>query len=275
MAEIKWPDYILEIIKPNTQQPNPERMSITQLGGCPLIRTLWLKYWDKIKQEPEDMLWMVYGNALDSIVKKHCRTGMTDLKFELLMDDFVVVGKPDIYYPQDKILVDLKTTSVWNLKEPRKEWIFQLNCYAYLMKRLMPNLEVTKLQVHGLGRDWRQNEKLRYGHDYPDSAFVIMDIPLWSYEEAEKVIDTHLKDHKFNCERECTPAEKWQKEDKWAVKGAGNKTAKGGKVCDSKQEADAFIASKPGKKWEIEFRPGECTRCKTYCNVSEFCKYKK
>ena len=264
-------EYLKEAVKPDTRAPDPTRISVTQLSDSPLIRTLWLENYDKIEQEPEDMLWALYGTALDTIVKRHNKTGMVDLKLELPFENYTIVGKPDIFYPSTGLLVDVKTTSVWTLKNPRKEWTYQLNCYKYLMERLMPELKVEKLQIHGIARDWRKNEKLRY-HDYPSSAFVIIDIPIW--EDMEKVIDADIKRHTKFPREECTDEEKWTKPTTFALKKEGRKTAI--KVENTKEQLMSYCQKNniviDGNHY-IEERPGECVRCLNYCQVSSFCKY--
>lgn len=272
MNKMIWPDYIENAVKGDSHPPNPARMSVTNLSDCPLQRTLWLKHWNEIEKEPEDMLWALYGTALDTIIKKNCRLGMINIKLELKMDDYELVGMPDIYYPETGLLVDAKTTSVWTLKNPRADWTKQLNIYDYLLFRCQPELKVNKLQVHGFARDWRKNEKLRYG-DYPDSAFVIIDIPRWSHQEQIDYIDCQMKDHKLNPERECSPEEKWTKPDQFAAYKGKNKTAS--RVLDTEEEAEQWIKKQKltSKEFTIVKRSGENVRCNSYCNINSFCPY--
>ena len=62
------------------------------------------------------------------------------------------------------------------------------------------------------------------------------------------------------------------KPSQWAVHKSGAKRAT--KLCDSEEEAKAYIEAQGGKdKLEIQFRPGERTRCEgNYCSVAEFCE---
>jgi len=275
----KYPEYLVKAVSGDRYEPRPDRMSVTRLIGPPLIRTLEMLHYDDIVEEVEDKLWALDGIGFDYAMKKFSQWGLTNIKLEVPfpIHKLTVVAKLDYYNVLDHILADLKRTSVWSvqnsLKKGNPDWENQLNVYDRLLYQVAPQLQVNKLEIHAYARDWRPIEKIRY-NDYL-SKLEIIDIPKWSKEKQMDYIDAQLQDHIQHPERECTPGEKWQKPDQWAVKGAGNKTAKGGKVCDSKEEADAFISSKPGKKWEIDFRPGECVRCKTYCNVSEFCKYSK
>lgn len=276
---MRYPEYLIKAVSGDRYEPRADRMSVTRLIGPPLIRTLEMLHYDDIVEEVEDKLWALDGIGFDHIMKKFSQWGLTNIKLEVPfpVHKLTVVAKLDYYDVLNYILADLKRTSVWSIQDAlqhgKSDWNKQLNVYDRLLYQIAPQLEVKGLQIHAFARDWRPVEKLRY-NDYPKKV-EIFDIPRWSREQQMDYIDAQLQDHIQHPERECTSKEKWQKLDKWAVKGLGNKTAKGGRVCDSKEEADAFIASKPGKKWEIEFRPGECTKCLKYCSVSQFCKYKK
>lgn len=275
MAHKDYPEYLINGVAPRTSIPDPRRMGVTALCDSPLVRTLGIKYYDKVQEDPADKLWALYGTALDTIVKANNRLGMVDMKFEYQLDDFLLVGKPDIYYPSSGLLVDLKVTSVWNLQKPKKEWAFQLNVYRYLMAKLNPNFKVTSLEIHGIGRDWRQNEFLRYGGDYPSKPFVMIDIPMWDLDETGDIIREHARDHKMNPERECTDEEKWSKPDQYAVMKKGRKSAL--RVLDTNEEAYAWINSNGHTLGAggitICKRKGENVRCNSYCAYNQFCPY--
>jgi hypothetical protein len=277
---MKYPEYLVRAVSGDKYEPRPDRMSVTRLIGPPLIRTLEMLHYDDITEQVEDKLWALDGIGFDYIMKHYSQWGLTNIKLEVPfpVHKLTVVAKLDYYNVLEYVLADLKRTSVWSIldaiKNGKTDWEKQLNIYCWLLKHVAPQLAVNELQIHAFARDWRPVEKLRDNRNYPKKMEIIT-IPNWGTANQLDYIDAQLKDHELNPERECTPEEKWQKSDKWAVKGLGNKTAKGGKVCNSEAEAKAFINSKPNKPWEIEFRAGECVRCKSYCNVSQFCKYSK
>ena len=268
----KLPDYICNAVESTTHKPNPDRMGVTELIGPPLIKTLTIKHWDELVYDVSDFLWRLDGIAFDKYIKEFVKDGLTNLKFEMPME-LMLVGKPDLYYPQTETLIDFKRTSVWSLKELKDDWLKQINVYAFMLD--FNKYPVKKAEIHGFAKDWRQNEKLRYGHDYLDIPFKIMDVPLWNLEDTGRYIDCQMKEHIENPLRECTDEEKWKSKDTWAVKKKGNKTARGGKLCYSKEEAEKFILANPNKTWEIEFRKGECVRCQKYCSVNSVCKFFK
>lgn len=293
-----WPDYIFESCKSHSRKPNPERFSVTDLINPPLIRTLNMLYWDDIVQAPTESMNMLEGTMMDSQVKYFCRNGMTNMKMELKMGNTLLVGCQDIYYPpgvvygwkgkfiydkwtwmepliSEGLLVDLKYTSIWNLSKAKNTWIAQLNTYYLMMHRLYPDLPVKKLEIHAVGRDWRWKEKLQFGHDYPDSPFVILDIPMWSVEETEQYIDAQLHDHALHPERECTDDEVWKKQDQIAIMKENRKRAV--RVLDSRKEITEYCRENKitiGKNgYYEEKRSGSRIRCEHYCNVNLYCKY--
>ena len=262
-------------------KPNPYRFGITALIEPPLIHTLRAEHWDEIEDDVADKLWMIHGNALDSLIKKNSQWGLCNIRLETVWTkdsegrDIVVVARPDYYNVLTHVLADLKDTSVWTIMNGKSEWDAQLNGYDYLMDLLVPQLPIGDLQVHAFGKDWKKNEKLRTGYGYPEIPFKIIDIPRWSRAKQKAFIDNRLQDHLQNPTRKCTAEERWAKAAVYAVKKLGNKTAKGGKLCTSQTEADQWMAAHPEKKWEVEFRPAVSPRCSDYCSVVKWCPFYK
>jgi len=67
----------------------------------------------------------------------------------------------------------------------------------------------------------------------------------------------------------CSPENRFHKDDKWALKKKGNKRAS--KICNSEEEAKNLLQD--GQ--EIEFRPGEDTKCLYYCDCKNHCNHYK
>lgn len=271
----KYPEYLVKAVSGDRYEPRPERMSVTRLIGPPMQRTLEMLHYDDIVEQVEDKLWALDGIGFDHIMKKHSQWGLTNIKLEVPFPThkLTVVAKLDYYDVLNHILADLKRTSVWSIKDAlahgKPDWNNQLNVYDRLLYQIAPQLEVHGLQIHAYARDWRPVEKLRY-NDYPDKMEVI-EIPRWTREQQMDYIDTQLQEHIQHPERECTPEEKWQKKDTYAVMKKNRKSAM--RVLDSEKEANDWKAAKGGD--EVVKRPGGCIRCESYCNVSEFCKYSK
>ena len=69
----------------------------------------------------------------------------------------------------------------------------------------------------------------------------------------------------------CTPEERFNSGDKFAVMKKGRKTAL--RVLDSMEDAKYWMAANGGDY--IETRRGEDRKCQDYCSVCEFCNYYK
>lgn len=274
------PEYVCNSVYASFK-PNLQRFGITALIDPPLIRTLRAEHWDELDEDISDKIWMIRGNALDEYLKKHSRWGLTNIKLEKVWTKdadgnvITIVAKPDYYNVLTHVLADFKDTSVWSIINDNPSWDAQLNSYDFLMDLLVPQLKIGDLQLHGFPKDWKKNEKLRIGYNYPEIPFKNISIPRWSRAEQRAFIDNRLDDHLENPRRKCTAEERWARAAVYAVKKLGNKTAKGGKLCASQAEADQWIAAHPEKKWEVEFRPPASPRCQEYCSVNQFCPFFK
>jgi hypothetical protein len=69
----------------------------------------------------------------------------------------------------------------------------------------------------------------------------------------------------------CSPEERYNSGDKYAVMKKGRKTAM--RVLDSKEEAEKWMKDNGGD--HIDVRSGEDKKCLDYCAACEFCSYYK
>lgn len=249
------------------------RMSVTDLINPPLMRTLMIKYGDKIEQDVSEMLWAIRSNALHHWLQRFAgENTKTEFKIEKDFDGITLVGILDLIRFDDKgiIIEDWKDSSVWSyLFGVKPEWEKQLNVYATLAESFFEQ-NVYSLNINLFIKDW-DKRKLRE-KDYPRIPFAVQNVKLWSKKERIDYIDAQLKDHKLNPERECSAEEKWEKPTKYAVMKANQKRAV--RVFDNEVEAGQYIIDNKKKgKMDIVVRPGECTRCEYYCPVRDYCKY--
>lgn len=265
--------------------PNPDRLSVTDLIGPPLIRQLKIKHWDELQEDASDRLWALLGQSVHYILDSNADpNALTEEKLEHQYNGLTIVGKSDNY--KDGVITDYKVTSVWSyLLGGHKDWETQLNCYAWLWGK--HNFLVANLIVNAILRDW-QRSKLR-DPDYPRIPFVCVGLPLWEFGFQEEYIKSRVELHKAE-PLECTPEEKWEKPTTHAVMKKGRKSAL--RVLDSQDSALEWI-NKNGlmrKEYEDESteficepkpgisiaeRPGEYTRCKSYCPVRSVCPFNK
>lgn len=290
----------MELFKP--KEPNQKTLSVTRMIDSPLIQWLTLQNWDKLEQDVSDMLYMMEGEAVHSIMEKHAEEGsIVEENMSLMVGDTMVTARADKYVPiyghsktptDEEIhyliggeVVDWKGTSVWTyiraLKEngtgAKSEWVKQLNIYAFLFRRL--GKPVTQLTVWLKLRDWTPSEKARSGPEYPACGFAKCEIPLWNDAEAQRYIIERIQAHKVCVESKgqyvCTDEERWIRPTTWAVMKKGRKTAvavfgPGQTRGGGKKEAEDYMLSQPGT-CALEERVGGYIRCELYCPVRTIC----
>jgi hypothetical protein len=173
----------------------------------------------------------------------------------------------------DGVLTDYKVSSVWSVKdgEAKPEWIAQLNVTRYLCTHVT-GLRPARLQATVFCRDWRKNERLRYGTEYPEVQVVSVPVPLWSDGQCLAYLNERVAWHQ-EAQRaggplpECTAEERWEKPTIFAVTKKGRKTA----VRLYTDPALAEAHAKADSDLTVVVRPGESTRCASYCDVLPFC----
>lgn len=179
----------------------------------------------------------------------------------------------------DGTLTDYKVSSVWSVKDgvAKPDWVAQLNVTRYC-GTVARGLRPKKLQATVFCRDWRKNERLRYGEEYPEVQVVSVPVPYWSDEQCLAYLTERVAAHQgarhaleeaptLGLLPECTPEERWAKPTTYAVCKKGNKNAT--RVYENRALADAHAGEQPGL--EVRVRPGESTRCAQYCDVLPFC----
>ena len=194
--------------------------------------------------------------------------------------DWVVSGVPDLL-DEDGTLTDYKFTSVWSyvLGDPI-DWQRQLNCYAALYRHI--GFEVRRARIQFLLRNWEASRAERES-DYPQHPVPSIEVDLWDQSKTLDYINSRVNLHKEACNMEgseelaflfpCSPAERWARPDKWAVKKKGNKKALPYGLHESEANAQKFATIKEKEfPVEIEYRRGQNIRCERYCVVRDFCQ---
>ena len=227
----------------------------------------------------------------------------------LRVDEFTLSGTADLVC--DGEIWDYKTTSVRKFKETPKEWVEQLNIYAYMYRRTMGK-DVKKLQILIIARDFVQS-KATYQAEYPKMAFKVVDIPLWDDDKTDAFIRERIAKAKAVLSGEkplplCTNEEMWVDDRPYAVMRTGQKNAiklyaskeeankhaedlalkpfcviaKGGKKILKRFETKAELNNEEAKskddgrtfkkiKFTVQERQANPIKC-AYCDASEFCE---
>jgi PD-(D/E)XK nuclease superfamily len=202
---------------------------------------------------------------------------MVEERLHAELDGWHISGAIDlqILHPEGISIRDYKTTSVWAVMKEKYEWELQLNIYAWLVEKVK-QAPIVDLGIVAIIRDWsRRDAGNKEG--YPESPIKELPIKLWPMAEREAYISKRIAMHSacdFAMETsgdlpECTPEDMWEKPAVWAIKKKGNIRAKA--LYDAQDKAEEAIKDL-GKEFEIEYRPGERTRCMSYCPVSSWCE---
>ena len=269
------PETIINVIKRPQYSKGKSNLSMTELLNSPRIVQLKRKHWDDLTEDAAGMVWSLFGTALHNILE-HGKDDhhIVEERVFTEIDGMTISGAIDLQEVEEDgiILSDYKTTSAWAVQNEKQDWHNQLNGYAFLVEKAKQR-KVKKLQIVAIIRDWSSREA-KQKDSYPQAPIVVIDIPLWSFEDREQYIRNRIHVHTeafFEDETggeiaPCTPEEMWEKQGKFAVMKEGGKRAKS--VHDTRQEAEIAL---PEKGYFIEHRKGERTRCESFCQVSAFC----
>lgn len=266
-------------------------ISVTGLIQPVRIRQLTKRHGDEITEDASDLIWRMLGSIGHKIIERGASANtFSEERLTTKVHGWVITGKVDLmrivkgdagWIPDEYAIEDFKFRSVWAAKDLKPDDERQLNLYAALARH--SGFNVTQLRIISVLRDW---SKLRASRekDYPQVGVVVREMPLWmpvtqeeflsqrvlSHQAAEKLADDDLP--------LCTPDERWRKPEIYAVKKKGGKRAVPGGLHSTLASAEAWAAvqrAENGAAHEIEHRPGEDTRCLSYCAVKQFCNYGK
>jgi hypothetical protein len=207
-------------------------------------------------------------------------------------DHFYLSVKFDNYEVDGGVVEDYKRTSAWEavfgIKESR---IQQLNIGALGLRLL--GFPTAKVRACLFLKDWSRKDAAsaqQRNTYYPEIPYKEVDCPLWNDEYTAAYIIERLKLHVAaqaaadDAIPECSPDERWYRGEALAVMKEGNKTATrvfkiDGDRAEQEVLANTCLASLkaeyPKNKYRIDVRPGQDTRCLSYCSCKQFCSYWK
>lgn len=233
----------------------------------------------EIERDVSDMVWMLFGTAVHGVLEKH-EEGDNELKeqrIKIPFGDYVLSGQFDLYNDTTKTVTDYKTASVWKIIfGDFEDWRRQLLIYCYMLRKIGFDAQggeiVAFLKDHSkrdakVKADYPQFPVKKVSFAFSDDDFIECEQWLMArFEEiaaAEKLPDDELP--------LCTPEERFNSGDKYAVMKKGRKTAL--RVMDNLEEAERWKSEHGGD--EIQKRPGEDKKCLDYCSACQFCSHYK
>jgi hypothetical protein len=272
------PQTFVNVLERPTYSRGRAHISATQLINSPKIVALTQKFQDQLEQDVSDMVWSLFGSAVHGVLEHGADANhLIEERINTEVDGWTVSGAIDLQILNEDGTIsirDYKVTSAWTAMNNKKEWEQQLNIYAWLVESVKQR-EVKDVGVVAIIRDWSRRDAAR-NPDYPQAPVKEIPISLWSLEDRNVFIRERIADHSdcmFAMDTDsdlpdCTPEQMWEKPTTWALKKTGNVRAKS--IYETEDAAQAAL-EEAGKEYEIEIRPGERTRCATFCSVSSFC----
>jgi len=239
-------------------------ISVTQLIDSPRVRELRKEHPDR-ESDVSDMVWAFFGQSVHAMLERipESEGVIREQRISIELDKKILSGQFDLIY--GSTMADYKVTSVWSVIYGKPEWDFQLNTLRYIWEK-QGGHPIDRLQIIAFLRDW---QKSKAGDNYPVAPICAIEIPLWDMGKTERYIKIRLKRH-FKGDPYCSDRETWKKDDTWALKKKGRKTAV--KLFHEEQEAnDALEKFGTSDNW-IEHRKGRFTRCEDYCDVQQWCE---
>ncbi len=210
--------------------------SITELLEPPRIHRLKTYYQDQIREDASDTVWALLGSATHKIVEDALQNDPADrfVPEERLYDTLNNVtysGAFDLYDKIDRTIYDLKTTGVWEIQNSEgeitqrkiKEQTAQLNCYAYLARKVK-GYQVDRLVNVKILRDWTNGMAKRGVH--PPHQVVLQQRDMWTDSQTEQFLINRIQlheDSKTNLPY-CTPEEQWRSQPEIAIMNSADKS---------------------------------------------------
>jgi hypothetical protein len=232
---------------------------------------------EEIEQDVSDMIWLLFGTAVHSILE-HQKEGDNEFKetrLKIPFNAYELSGQFDLYNAETQTITDYKTCSVWKvIFGDYSDWKRQLLIYSYMLRLI--GFEVKHGEIVAMMKDHSKRDA-KIKADYPALPVqkISFDFSDQDYEETEYFIVERFKeitqaealpDDELPI---CTPEERFNSGDKFAVMKKGRKTAL--RVLDDLQAAEDWKEANSGDY--IDTRPGEDKKCKDYCSACEFCSY--
>lgn len=272
------PQTFVNVLHRPTYTKGKAHLSVTQLINSPKIVALSKKFEDELEQDVSDMVWSIFGSAIHGVLE-HGKDDnhLVEERLHTELDGYRISGAIDLQIVSEAgiSIRDYKTTSAWAVMNEKVEWEQQLNIYAWLVETVK-KVPVTDVGIVAIIRDWsRRDAGTKEG--YPEAPVKELPITLWPYEARQEFISNRISYHsaaEFAIETDenlpdCTTEEMWEKPTVWALKRVGKLRASS--LHHTQEDADAAL-EKAGEGFEIEVRPGERTRCATFCPVNAYCQ---
>jgi len=167
-------------------------ISVTSLIAAPRRIALLKRHDSEIVVDVAENMWLLLGKSIHKVLEAADTTNLLrEERLTIKVNGWTLSGQPDLW--ADGILDDYKVTSVYSfLLGEKPDWERQLNCYARLY--LEYGFGVKQLRIIAILRDWSVTKASRES-DYPQAGIIVVQIPLWPWEEINEFILQRVKLH--------------------------------------------------------------------------------
>lgn len=256
------PDAFVAAVK-NDPYTGGGDISVTKLIDAPQRRVLYGKYKDFVVEDVSDRVWALMGQAVHTVLERAGTSALVEERLFMEVNGWKLSGQFDRLHVADKTIQDWKVTTTYKA-DGDDSWTKQLNILRMLA--IANGHDIERLQVVAIFRDW-QRSKAERDEKYPQSNVKVIELPVWSNEQAMQYITDRISMHQAAVKGEevlCSDDERWYAGSTFALMKEGNKRAT--KVADTREEL-----GEPAKGFFIEERKGGYRRCEGYCEVAPFC----
>jgi hypothetical protein len=267
---LRLPAPIVAAVANDTYTKGDADFSVTELLTPPQIVRLRRQHAASLTEDASDRIWSLLGQAVHSIIERAGAKDANVLTETTLVTNFegtTIKGTFDSLTISQAELNDFKVTTVWKVLNDQvpEDWEQQTNIYRWMLHR-EKGIVANAIAIIAILRDWSKREADRRS-DYPQAQAIRLEVPVWPFEATEAFVRSRLNLHSLDY-LGCTDDDIWAKPSKWAVMKKGRQSAV--KLFDTEDQAADFLPSVPGGY--LEYRPGQATRCESYCPVSQFCE---
>ena len=259
-------------------------ISVTELIAPPQIRILRERHHNEFESDVSDYFWALMGRAVHHILEMGSPDdAIAEMRLFAEVRGWTLSGQVDqiIDEPAGMEITDYKTTKAMSVNYDKIDWETQLNSYAWLARKSFGR-PIRALFVLAIYRDWDEFEMSRIkagGSKYPDGPAQVVPIRLWLDEEQDAYIDERIALHQSAAQAfdqgdplpECSPAERWEKQEWWKVQKPNAKRAH--RVFPTLKAAEKFRQElKKSDDYIVHHALGESTRCeRDFCRVQQWC----
>lgn len=254
-------------------------ISVTQLIDSARKRALEIRHANTITEDVADRVFALTGQILHGILERADDEAITEKRLFIERHGWIISGSFDRLLVEGGIVSDYKMSSTYALKDGVKPlWRCQLNVYALMIREVM-KIEVNRLQVVTVYRDFQKSKAKHAPDSYPQSPVGVFDVPVWTTEQTEAYITERLMAHGHAQHElpECTDEERWARPSVYALWKEGN--VKATKLFQTSLEAskawDEAKAKNPKHEYRIEQMPEQNVRCDDYCSAADYCDFYK